>query len=110
MRKENRIIHCVWLYPRDNQQRFDRPEENPARACEQHPRIKAYMGRVHPVMEIVERVDWSGHERREKEEVVEISQEIPGAESPLITFNQPVNYTEQNVRQTDFLHREEVLV
>ena len=108
-RNKRLVINGIRLYQRNDEQRFHRTVEDAAHAGEHPPRIEACVRMRHPVVEVVERVDGTCREGGEKEEVVDVRQEVAGAECSLITLNQPMDYTEQNVRKTYLLHRKEVL-
>lgn len=66
------------------------------------------MSGVQPVVEVVERVDGTGHKGREEEEVVEVGQRVARAQRPFVTLYQPMNHAEEDVRESEFLDRKEM--
>lgn len=88
---------------------FHCAEKDASDTCQEHPKVEAHAGGIQPVVEVVERVDRSRHESREKEEVVEVSQEVPLSQRSLVTLYQPMDNAEQDVRKSHFLDGEEVL-
>ena len=108
LRQKHLIINSIRLNQRHYQQGFHGPDEDASDTCHQHPLVKAHVSGVQPVMEIVERVDGTGHEGREEEEVVEVGQRVARAQRPFVTLYQPMNHAKEDVRESEFLDRKEM--
>ena len=110
VREQRVVVGGVGQHERHEEQVFHRAHEDAAHARQQHSRVVAHTGVLHPVVEIVVRVNWPCHEGGEEEKVVDVGEEVLASDGSLVALHQPVDEAEEDVGEPEFLDGEEGLL
>ena len=110
VREQRVVVSGVGQHERHEKQGLHRTHEDAARSRQQHPRIVAHTGVLHPIVEVVERVDGPRHESGEEEKVVDVREEVLASDGSPVALHPPVDEAEEDVGETEFLDGEEGLL
>lgn len=106
VREQCLVVGGVRQHERHDEQGFHGTQEDAAHASEQHPRVEAHAGGVYPVVEVVERIDGARHEGGKEEQIVDIGEEVSGAQRSPAALHQPMDEAEEDIGEAEFFNGE----